>query len=231
MKKIIYLLLIHLLITGNICAKQCQNDSTGLIPISDLEIEFNGWSGGLYGNWQNNMPEKHLIDGINIANSILPLDANGFYNADGKIGFISIGMSNCNQFFEAFISKSKNYSDLNESLHLLNCAVGGKDIDRFLDKQDSVWIIIKNKMLQSNLSNQQVQVIWFLQAKHISGIPKGEGIEHISIMYKKFLDLFRYLKIIFPNLKQIYSSGRDYGGYSDENRGNPEPYAYYTNWS
>jgi len=213
-------------------AQQCSNDSTGLVPISDLgQATFLGMSGGLYGNASNEMPLNHKEQGVILAQEIEPLSATGFPDEDGKIGFISMGMSNCNLFFGKFRDSALVYSELNPKLRLVNCATGGFDIDALLNFSGNYWNSVNQKMVQAGLTDLQVQVIWFEQAKHISGIPNGEGVEHIELMEEKFLQAFMYFKQKYPNLKQVFCSGRDYGGYSMPGSGNPEPYAYYTNWA
>ncbi len=212
--------------------QQCHNDSTGLIPISDLGTNlFNGMQGGLYGNGQNTTPQNHLIAGIQIASEIKPLNTQGNYASNGKIGFISMGMSNANIFFAGLRDSAIAFPFLNSKLTMINGATGGFDIDAMLDTTGQYWTTLNQKLTFAGITNNQVQVIWFMQAKHISGIPQNEGIEHIEIMESKFLQAFHYFKIIFPNLKQIYCSGRDYGGYSQPGGGNPEPYSFYTNWA
>lgn len=213
-------------------AQQCHNDSTGLIPINDLGAGFfAGMQGGLYGKGSNIIPDAHLNSGLTQASAIQPLDAQGNPSPNGRIGFISMGMSNANQFFGVFMSLSRNQANLNPQITMVNGATGGFDIDAMLDFQGEYWTRVDQKMNQAGLSNNQVQVIWFMQAKHILGIPANEGIEHIEITEEKFLRAFQYLKQRYPNLRQIFCSGRDYGGYSLPNRGNPEPYGYYTGWA
>jgi hypothetical protein len=230
MKTIIFI--VSFLFTVDVFSQQCQNDSTGMIPISDLGSGvFNGMMGGLYGNGDNQMPLNHLQAGIQLASTVVPLDNAGNFNANGKVGFISMGMSNANIFFAGLRDSSIAYSMLNPRLVMVNGATGGKDIDNLLDTNDTYWTSVNQKMAQAQLTNAQVQVIWFQQAKHISGIPPGEGLAHIDTMERKFLKAFQYFKTRYPNLKQIFCSGRDYGGYSNPGLGNPEPYAYYTGWS
>jgi len=226
-------IVILLLSTLNIVyGQQCHNDSTGQIPITDLGTNlFNGMQGGLYGNGENTIPQSHLNSGIQMASQVMPLDARGNYSDDGKIGFISMGMSNANMFFAGLRDSANAYPSLNSKLTLVNGATGGFDIDDMLDTTSQYWVTLNQKLDFAGITNEQVQVIWFMQAKHISGIPPNEGIEHIEIMEAKFLEAFHYFKLRFPNLKQIYCSGRDYGGYSQPGRGNPEPFSYYTNWA
>jgi hypothetical protein len=81
-------------------AQQCQNHTTGLVPITDLGTNlFNGMQGGLYGGGRNAMPQTHMEAGIRLATEVIPRDANGNPSPSGKIGFISMGMSNANMFF------------------------------------------------------------------------------------------------------------------------------------
>jgi hypothetical protein len=220
------------LMTHGARAQQCQNHTTGLVPITDLGMNlFNGMQGGLYGGGSNAMPQAHLDPGILLASQVRPLDANGNPSPAGRIGFISMGMSNANMFFAGLRDSSAAYADLNAAITMVNGATGGYDIDAMLDTTSQYWTAFNQKMAFSGLTDRQVQVIWFMQAKHISGMPANEGIAHIAIMEAKFLQAFQYFRRRFPNLKQIYSSGRDYGGYSLPGRGNPEPYSYYTNWA
>jgi lysophospholipase L1-like esterase len=227
-----FLLLIFFNAPLHLQAQQCLNDSTGLIPINDLGAgSFNGLSGGLYGNGANQPPAAHLQNGLMAAQQIIPRNTQGQPDSSGRIGFLAIGMSNCNQFFSRFMDSANAWPGLNPEVTLVNGGVGGKDIDLMLDTNDSFWTTVDQRLGAAGLSDQQVQVIWFLQAKHISGIPAGQGVEHIDSMERKFLMAFRYLKQRYPRLRSIYCSGRDYGGYSNPGSGNPEPYAYYTGWA
>lgn len=221
-----------LAVLQDVHGQQCQNNATGLVPITDMgESWFSGLSGGLYGNGLNGMPQSHLDDGIAIASQVIPLDAQGNASPVGRIGFISMGMSNGNMFFAGLRDSALAFPYLNSSLTLVNGATGGYDIDAMLDNTSQYWTILDQKLSFAGITNSQVQVIWFMQAKHISGIPPNEGIEHIDITESKFLQAFQYFRLRFPNLRQIFCSGRDYGGYNVPGSGNPEPYAYYTNWA
>lgn len=65
------LILFLLFFQANLNAQQCTNDSTGLIPITDLGTNlFNGKQGGLYGNGLNNMPYNHMLSGIQLASEV-----------------------------------------------------------------------------------------------------------------------------------------------------------------
>jgi hypothetical protein len=216
----------------NLSAQQCQNHTTGNIPIPDLGNQwFHGMSGGLYGQGNNLMPAFHQQAGIALAQTILPLNNNGQPSAQGKIGFISMGMSNANMFFAGLRDSTFLFAQRNPTMTMVNGASGGYDIMAMLDTTSQYWPLLQQKLQQSGLHPLQVQVIWFMQARHISGLNPNEGLSHIDSMENRFLQSIYLFKQRFPNLKQVFCSGRDYGGYSNPGSGNPEPFAYYTNWA
>src|SRR5262245_60006233 len=82
-------------------ASDCTRTSTGLIPLIDLGTgTYQGAIGGLYPSGANVRPAAHTAAGLEIANSITPLDTLGLPDStNGRIVFISIGMSNTTQEF------------------------------------------------------------------------------------------------------------------------------------
>jgi hypothetical protein len=221
------------LLTGALVSAQpCSNPPPGFTPIPDMGgASFQGMSGGLYGNGSNAIPAAHQEAGINLAQQIQPLDANGDPDPLGDIVFLGVGMSNAALFWNGLRDSTQLLAERNPRMKMVSAAVGGKDIDRLLDTTDNYWTTVAQRLAQSQVTAAQVQAVWFLQAKHINGIPPGEGLAHIDTMERKFRDAFVLLKQRYPNLQQIYCSGRDYGGYSNPGQGNPEPYAYYTGWA
>jgi hypothetical protein len=76
-----------------------------LKPLTDMTTEDRnkGQDGGLYGGGKNQPPEKHLQAAIQQAKRIQPLASDGKPVPDGKIGSISVGMSNTTQEFSRFV--------------------------------------------------------------------------------------------------------------------------------
>jgi hypothetical protein len=83
-----------------VCASSARELSAqGFLPFDDPDVEdaplyLGQYTQGLYGN-SDEMPEQHYLEGIERANSIVPLGPDG--NPDpvnGKIIMLSIGMSN-----------------------------------------------------------------------------------------------------------------------------------------
>ena len=82
-------------------------DSTGLIPLTDLGTQtYKGEDGGLYGGGSNEPPPAHRAAALREVEQIRPLDADGKPAADGKIGFLSVGMSNTTMEFSTFKQKA-----------------------------------------------------------------------------------------------------------------------------
>jgi hypothetical protein len=83
-----YILLLTFLLVNfqELFSQNCQNDSTGFIPLIDLGLNgFHGMKGGLYGNGENNMPEGHLLSGLEAGQQILPLNTQGEFDINGKL--------------------------------------------------------------------------------------------------------------------------------------------------
>jgi len=214
-----------------ISQEDCTRDSLGIIPIMDFGAgQFYGIDGGLYLNGSNVMPSSHEQAGIQLAHAIQPLDTFGNPDPNGKIGMMSVGMSNTIIFFRALEEAANAYPDLNPKVAFANCAQGGQDIDAILNTRNRYWYRSDTILRNAGLHVNQVQVIWFMQATHISNFDINEGISHIDSVERKFIQAFEFIEGRYPNLKQLYCPGRDYGGYS-QSGGNPEPYGSYTNWA
>lgn len=206
----------------------CLNDSTGFIPLIDLgSNSFLRYTGGLYGNGNNNPPSGHLEAALNKISSIQTLDTSGVQDPNGKIGFVSIGMSNTNQEFDTFIQSARSLSYINPALVIANGAQGGMDIERKLDVDNVYWNNLGQIVRSAGISLKQVQVVWLKTAKRL---PTNDTA-HIEELHEKLIQLVKKAQLYMPNLKAIYLSSRIYGGYNLPNLGNPEPYAYYNGFS
>jgi hypothetical protein len=204
--------------------------ATGLdtIPLTDLGTnKWKGYQGGLYPNGSNLRPNKHNTDGINLANSIEPLDVNGNSDPNGKIVLLSIGMSNCTQEFQAFKAIADTFSLKNPNLILVDGAQGGQTASIISDPNANFWNVVSQRLSTSGVSEKQVQVVWLKEA---NANPKEEFPEHAIILKDQLKKIALILKKKFPNLKLCYVSSRTYGGYATTTL-NPEPYAYESGFS
>ncbi|MGQ0828536.1 MAG: T9SS type A sorting domain-containing protein [Bacteroidota bacterium] len=228
MKKNLLLLLV--LLSGFLKAQNCTNTSVGYPPINDLATgAWRGNTGGLYPNGSNYKPAAHNAAGLNIASQIMPLDTNG--NVDlinGKIVWLSVGMSNTTQSTQVFLPMANAFPQKNPKLVLIDGAQGGQDIVIISNPNANFWNVIKQRLAAVGLTSKQVQAVWFKEAQ---GNPTDTAFatypDALKLKYKTGIQV---VKSKFPNTKLCYLSSRTYGGYATGTL-NPEPYAYYSGWS
>lgn len=201
--------------------------STGLTPLTDF-VEgqtYNGMPGGLYGRNSNARPAAWERSLLSQTSQIVPRAADGTPNSNGKIGLVTIGMSNTSQESNAFIRLANGSQVLSPSVTVVNGAQGGQDVrDWGSANLPIVWRTLNQRVQQAGLTPKQVQVVWI---KHAFARPEqyGDSAQHLNRFMREMSVVIERLKGTFPNLKVAYLSSRIYGGYG-ETRLNPEPYAY-----
>ncbi len=233
------LLFLFVLIATAITGQNCGNTSFGnpvYIPVNDLGPgTWNGFMGGLYPNGSNFLPAAHKMAGLQLASRIQPLDRYG--NPDpvnGKIVFISIGMSNTTMAFSVFIPMGNADPYKNPQVKLVDCAEGGMssnvisliDVNSYAHYWDTTVV---NRLAAAGVTGKQVQVIWYKEA-----IPVGNPAaspqtysDSLKIQSKRIMNI---LKFRFPNAGICYIVSRIYAGYATSAL-NPEPYGYWQGWS
>ncbi|MFQ5706823.1 MAG: FlgD immunoglobulin-like domain containing protein [bacterium] len=208
----------------------CNNTSTGMIPLTDLGSGlYKGVQSGLFPDGLNVPPEPYASDGLAIANSIRPLNSNGQVDeANGKIGLVTIGMSNTNAESKSLVIIGSADPDKSASVVLVNGAQGGKSADKIADPNEPYWSgHVIPQVARAGLSVEQVQVAW---VKEATPMPT-EAFPTEAVELQGFLEaIARNLKALFPNLKIAYYSSRIYAGYATGPL-NPEPHAYETGFS
>ena len=96
-------------------------------PLTDMKPgdRYQGFAGGLY-EGGNAIPDDHQKAGLAQAAAMQPLDRNGKPSPNGAIVFLSIGMSNTIQEFDAFMGEAAGNGRINRSnLALVEGAKGG----------------------------------------------------------------------------------------------------------
>ncbi|MCL1909806.1 MAG: DUF3106 domain-containing protein [Kiritimatiellaeota bacterium] len=191
---------------------------------------FQGKKGGLYPDGSNERPAAHNTEGLRIANAIKPLDANGKPDdANGRIVWLSIGMSNTAQATQAFFAQVRNLPELNPKLELVDGAFGGQAINQINRPDAPYWNNVAAQRLKPRgLTPGQVQIVWYKQAE--MGPTETDFVKYTAELKSKYADVVRILKREYPNLKIVYMSPRSYGGYA-KTKLNPEPFAWYTGWT
>jgi hypothetical protein len=212
------------LLSASAWSQNCANTSTGKIPLNDLGAgSYLGFQGGLYPLGSNLRPIAHEVGGLKLAQQVVARDAAG--NPDpiaGRVGFISIGMSNCVQHFNAFMALSNADPLRSARVQLVNCAQGGQTASEIADPNHPYWTHVANQIAQAGLTPAQVQVVWFLEA---NANPTGGFPGQALTLQSQFAAIMNNITDKYPAVRLVYSASRIYAGYSTTGL-NPEPYAY-----
>ena len=218
---------------GGAGREQASKPPVGLKPLCDMTAtdRYKGQDGGLYGGGKNEPPPNHLEAALAQAKMIEPLDAYGKPAANGKIVFISVGMSNTTQEFSVFVRHAN--ADLAKSprVVIVDGAQGGMEARAWAQPGDSrrpdahnPWEVLDQRLKQADVTAQQVQVVWIKQAR-ARPAALGEFPKHAEEMKGDLVTILHMLRERFPNLCIAYLSSRIYAGYATTQL-NPEPYAY-----
>lgn len=207
-------------------------DVKDLPPIDELGTAFYmGHQGGLYPNGSNVMPAAFLADATAMAKAIQPLDKSGKPDANGKIGFITIGASTVAMFSKGLEDMVPEAKGVNGNLTFVNCGIGGQDLSDIMDPTANYWKAIDGRLAESGLDFNQVQVIWF-QEDNLRN--RDNGFEtRANKLADEFAFMARFCKERYPNLKLFYVSGRHTTEFmpaegKDKHR---EPKAYINGWA
>ena len=157
---------------------------------------------------------------------------------DGVIGLVCIGMSNGNQECADFIRQvdgGRFAGVLNPSVRVVNCAVGGHAIERWIDPAfDAVlWdACLGNRLAQRGVRPDQVRVVWHKAARQFTTGATGAVLppypDGSSDYFRFQQDLTRFADVLrdrMPSVQAVYVSGRSYGGFA-QSPGRGEPLSY-----
>jgi hypothetical protein len=209
---------------GQDAARDGGKSSVGLAPLTEMSAEsrYKGEAGGLYGDGRNEPPPAHLAAARKLTAQIVPLDAEGKPSKDGRIGLVSISMSNATQEYSRFKQIADGDPQKSPQVAIVDCAQGGQAMAQWVDPSTRAWTEASHRLDQAGISPDQVQVVW---VKLANVRPLGDLEEHGKKLQKDTLAVLHNAKARFPNLRIAYLGSRIYGGYASSAL-NPEPYAY-----
>jgi hypothetical protein len=201
--------------------------STGLVPLTDLKTgTYKDQEGGLYPGGSNERPAAHEEAGLRLARSIRPLDAESRPAPDGKVVFLSVGMSNTTQEFSTFKTMADADPAKSPRLTIVDGAQGAMTASVVARPESPpgkrFWDTVDQRLQSAGVSRAQVQVAWIKEA---DAAPRGNQFESARTLEDEHRRIVQILKERFPNLQLCYLSSRIYGGYATTAL-NPEPYAY-----
>ncbi len=196
------------------------------IPMDTLGTgTYLGYEGGLYPGGSDTMPSAHQQFGINLAQGIQPLDANGKPSSTGKYVLLSLGTSDANYEFERFIEYASGESTINSNLVIVEGAMGNEALDTLLSVDGYIfWNNIYNwSFPEAGVTPQQVVAIWL---EPEDSHPPGPFPQDMEQIHSELRTLIPNLLVRFPNLELLYLSSRAYGGYANPPKTVNEPYSY-----
>ncbi len=138
-----------------------ERESSGLAPLTELSAEggYKGQDGGLYGEGQNEPPEAIRVAAQRIAGQIQPLDRQGTPSPDGKIGLISVGMSNTTQEFRRFMALANADPEKSPDVVIVDGAQGGMDALTWASPEQAVrpgrpdpWTVLDARLKQAGIA-------------------------------------------------------------------------------
>lgn len=220
-----------LTITPMLGQLNCNNTSTGNIPINDLGTStFQGRQGGLYPGGVNVRPVAHTDAGISLASTIQPLDVNGQPDpVNGSIVLIGIGMSNTRIEFTTFEDVVDTAQNINPQLVVISTGQNRQDLNVASDTTDVFWRNIEDTLTSQGYSLLQVQAIWFKEAKAFPTNPNFD--DYVNTLVAQMTTCMHKIDYTFPNCQLVYISSRIYGAYGPASFPlNPEPWAHYNGW-
>ena len=178
---------------------------------------------GLYAGGTNSPPAAHQALAQQAAAAVYPRDSSGLYDASGRIGVVTIGMSNTNQESAVFERLEDVRSARSARVVIVDCAVGGQSADVIVDPTASYWSIVTDRITAAGLDPDQVQIAWLKQAD--GQVPDTTFPAHTESLATHLRGIVRDLRDRYPNLQLCFLSSRIYGGYTNSpQRGEPLSY-------
>jgi hypothetical protein len=156
---------------------------------------------------------------------------------DGIIGLVCIGMSNGNQECADFQSRVEGEyaADVRPEVRIVNCAVGGHAIERWIDPayDANLWQrCIDLQLPARGVRTDQVRVVWHKAANQFTTLAGGgakppypaTGSDYEAFLTNLPLFAAR-VRTWFPAVQAVYTSSRSYGGFANSAaRGEPLSY-------
>lgn len=223
-------------VTADVRVVDCSLVETGQVPLTDLAGSYRGFEGGLYPNGMTIRPALHESVGLDLArNQVRPLDANGVPNsATGRIGLVSLGMSNTATEFGQFLELIRNEPALNPRLVVVNGALSSQTADRWRDPNSQSWQQMHSQLAQRQVTPQQVQVAWVKVVLAGFGTNTSNPLANFpafpQTLQADLETISRNLRTNFPNLRIAYFSSR-IRAYTTPRGLSPEPTAYETGFA
>lgn len=211
-------------------------------PLTDVALgeTYLGFEGGLYPGGANVPPDAHHRAGVARGREVEPLDLAGNPDPTGRYVFLSIGFSNTTEEFcgedtmggppcqpWSFAGQALADPEVNHTaLAFADGARGGLGVNVWASTGSQEYDRIRDEVLApKELSEAQVQVVWLKVANPAPTVSLPSEDAEAFRLIGQYGDILRALNERYPNLRQVFFSSRNWGGYATTNL-HPEPFAY-----
>jgi len=185
-----------------------------------------GFHGGLYPDGSNRRPAGHDAAGQTLGRQVIPLNAAGQPDQNGRIGLVSIGMSNTRREFAGFMALAQADPQLNPKMKLVNGALSGMVASEWVDPTAQSWVYLDGFLNSAGVAPAQVQVAWVKLTNYdLTTFPQS-----IQNLQNDLKTVVQNLEDHFQNLKLVYLSSRT-RAYAYWYGLNPEPGAFETGFA
>ena len=211
--------------------------ATTLVPLSDLGPEPYHWGyyGGLWENGLNTLPPEHAVAGLAAATTIVPRNANGAPDPNGRVGVLLVGGPLVGQVAcgggwedecdpDSFLARAKIDVRIRSSnVRFINGSSTTSDPRVWQSPGSPEYERIRStRLAASSLSEKQVQAAWILLNNPAPFEPLPVPSADAYQMKIYLSSALRAMKKRYPNLAVTYVSSSVYRGYSAAG----EPYGY-----
>lgn len=213
----------------------CDNDSTGLIPLTDMGYtRYGPFRGGLYPYFMNDIPETHLNKGKALSNAMVPLNNVGDVDwENGNVLVIGMGGSTASNAYNAMVDSLKtwDYVGVNPCLKLKGLFYGGKDLTTMIDTTSTdYWDYLQEKIDARGDTWDNIQIVWM---QTHTELPIDDSILYIKTTVNQYITLLQRIQDSMANVKQVFFTGFHYTGYTHPSHelyeALAEPKAYWGN--
>jgi hypothetical protein len=187
---------------------------------------YKGLEGGLYGRGSNVPLAAHHAAGLQAAAGVQPID--------GRIVMLAIGPSVVGDETRAygnayFTGKEPKWTRGN--ILLVNAGGGGMTTEYLDTVDDEGYVRARDRVLApQGVTEAEVQVVWVKivhQGSNRGGPLPGPDADAI-LLGARCEQMIASMRVHYPNLKQVFVTSRNYGGYASGDR---EPWEYETGFA
>lgn len=167
-----------------------------LLPINQMKPgeTYKGYAGGLYGNYENELPEDYRKLGVEVANQLAK---------DRNIALATIGASSISMESQQLFSKLKQIPGIRKDIRMVNACKGGTTFEKM---DERYWNFVRDAIMQNGVRLNDVKIVIVKSDTLTYNGP--DSIEYVRTLIDVTVSRMKKSDL-FPNLKMVYFTGRN----------------------